>query len=223
MKTLVRLLLILCMWVASTLNSSAQNALISGVYHETGYYFDGAWHDVGTPGSAITIVVYENEMYYGNDYAVRRGNTNIYGFVGRRYNLINQNGQEQTAWYYVVSDDNQIVRVWEVEYNYGTIPGIGMNLTQKTVSAYTTAPGYPVPRNNSNSYNNSSNYNSYSPQQSTAQRQRVCPKCHGTGSCPVCQGLGYTSNYGYKVLCTGCEKDHNGVCPTCHGKGTIPE
>ena len=176
MKTLVRLLLILCMWVASTPNSSAQTALISGVYHETGYYFDGAWHDVGTPGSAITIVVYENEMYYGNDYAVRRGNTNIYGFVGRRYNLINQNGQEQTAWYYVVSDDNQIVRVWEVEYNYGTIPGIGMNLTQKTVSAYTTAPGYPVPRNNSNSYNNSSNYNSYSPQQSTAQRQRVCPK-----------------------------------------------
>ena len=124
MKIILRIFTLVCMWAAATSLSSAQTPLLSGIYHETGVTYDGAWHDTGIVGNAITIKVYEDYMYYGNDYAVRRGNVNVYGFAGRRYNLINKNGEEVTTYYFVYAE-NQVIRVWEVEYNYGTMPVFG--------------------------------------------------------------------------------------------------
>ncbi|MBQ6613418.1 MAG: hypothetical protein IIX19_06835, partial [Alistipes sp.] len=80
MKIILRIFTLVCMWAATTSLSSAQTPLLSGVYHETGVTFDGAWHNTGIVGNAMTITVYEGSMYYGNDYAVRRGNANVYGF-----------------------------------------------------------------------------------------------------------------------------------------------
>lgn len=49
-----------------------------------------------------------------------------------------------------------------------------------------------------------------------------CFVCHGSGTCQICGGLGYTvSRYGYlkgqQVSCGYCTA--SGRCPACHGKG----
>ena len=225
MKIILRLFTLICMWAAATSSSSAQSAIMSGIFHETGVTFDGAWHDTGIVGNAMTITVYEDYMYYGNDYAVRRGNANVYGFSGRRYNLINKNGEEVTTYYFIYAQ-NEVIRVWEVEYNFGTVPVLGMSVTQKTVTAYITAHGYPQSSGNGGNYNNNNNYSQPQQQQNQTQTKsnygmKTCSDCHGSGKCRWCYGSGWWEAKRDGVLCPNCDKNHNGVCSKCHGTGKV--
>jgi hypothetical protein len=50
---------------------------------------------------------------------------------------------------------------------------------------------------------------SYTPQQT------ICVSCYGSGTCPLCNGTGTYSNYGYSSDCS-CD---DGVCSICGGAG----
>ena len=49
----------------------------------------------------------------------------------------------------------------------------------------------------------------------------LCITCRGTGSCPVCRGVGVYSNYGYSSPCNACSA--TGRCWECHGQGRTYE
>ena len=48
-------------------------------------------------------------------------------------------------------------------------------------------------------------------------KRTLCVSCHGSGTCPVCDGTGVYSNYGQSSECSAC--DGTGVCSICDGSG----
>lgn len=61
-------------------------------------------------------------------------------------------------------------------------------------------------------------------------RKEICPVCHGSGSCQICNGKGWTSGYGDNFACSYCDDYSGGIddngkpygngrCSTCHGTG----
>ena len=48
-------------------------------------------------------------------------------------------------------------------------------------------------------------------------QRTLCVSCHGTGTCPVCDGTGVYSNYGQSSVCSAC--GGTGVCSICGGSG----
>ncbi len=47
----------------------------------------------------------------------------------------------------------------------------------------------------------------------------TCPRCHGSGLCPVCGG-DYERGKEPTVYCTECNE---GICPRCKGTGQIEQ
>jgi hypothetical protein len=122
--------------------TASSQVLLSGVFHETGVGYDGQWQQLGGPGIPFDVMVYENEIQYGSFKGVRRGNANVHGFAGRRYNLVNSDGEVKTH-YIVVADNGAIIRVLEVTVDSGPVPGFGFSVGYTSVMAYMTARGYP--------------------------------------------------------------------------------
>lgn len=227
MKASVRIFLAISIMLLSAGTASAQ-ALVQGIFHETGIAFDGSWQQVGVPTTPFNVVVYENEMQYGNYRAVRRGNTNVHGFVGRRYNLVNSNGEVNT-FYFVVADNGAIIRVSEFSFDAGQVPGFGFSVGYKSVTAYMTAPGYPGQYDNINSgnYNSNSggNYNSNTTKtKSDSDRYgyKTCHLCNGSGKCHTCLGDGFYYGYnGSRLSCPNCYVNERGKCSKCKGTGKV--
>ena len=61
-----------------------------------------------------------------------------------------------------------------------------------------------------NTYSGNTGYSGYS-------SLELCYKCKGGRYCVICDGMGYTSNYGFKAECTGCHGDK--FCSRCKGTG----
>lgn len=225
MKASVRIFLSISIMLLSAGIASAQ-ALVQGIFHETGIAFDGSWQQVGAPTTPFNVVVNENEMQYGNYRAVRRGNTNVHGFVGRRYNLVNSNGEVNT-FYFVVADNGAIIRVSEFSFDAGQVPGFGFSVGYKSVTAYMTAPGYPGQYDNINSgnYNSNSggNYNSNSNSSSGSQQRWVtCTLCNGAGVWNKVYAPRYNgqSSSVWCEICKGYDHSHyHEKCSSCLGKG----
>ena len=209
--------------------TASSQVLLSGVFHETGVGYDGQWQQLGGPGIPFDVVVYENEIQYGSFKGVRRGNANVHGFAGRRYNIVNSDGEVKTH-YIVVADNGAIIRVLEVTVDSGPVPGFGFSVGYTSVMAYMTARGYPGQydnnggsySNNSGSYNsnNSGNYNSNS-----APRQRwvTCTLCNGTGVWKKVYAPRYNgkSSSVWCDICKGYDHTHyHETCSSCSGKGS---
>ena len=214
-KASVRIFLSISIMLLSAGTASAQTLLHKGIYHETGVVFDGSWQTQSGPLPAVNVYIYDTSMEWGGERAVRRGNANVYGFQGMRYNIIRKdNGNEATGYYYVVNESYDIIRVLELNL-FGNV----------SLAAFMTAKGEPsVNQNVNGSYNNSNSNTNTTKTKSDSDRYgyKTCHLCNGSGNCHTCLGDGFYYGYnGSRLSCPNCYVNERGKCSECKGTGKV--